>query len=378
MDAESFEAAYTEHRNHIFNYLYRQTGLPSVAEDLTSDTFERALKAWSRFDGARLKPWLFRIATNVLLDDVRRRKVIQFTEFDPSLHDQRGMDATERTVLDTDHAAVHTWLLGLLPAAERAALEAYERTGSPQAVADHFGCTMAAAKSRLHRARARYRHLAARFEDGRTVRPVGGVLIYAVPPSHRRKTTRRSVRGDRLWTAAEDDVLRSLWGILPVVEVSRRLGNRSVYACGRRASDLRLCARLAYYNANAVCRIFGTELQWLRRRIDGGAIVPASRPGRDARWRFTPAEVERFIREHPWEYHRSRMPAGYWRDLADRVATDDWLTLPEAAQRLGCGASMTRRLALTGRLPYRRSSGSALRSEIRIPASALGEWKAAA
>ena len=63
----------------VYRYLRHLTGDPHLAEDLTSETFERALRMWSRFEPARgpVLPWLVTIARRIALDhfrsDARRR-----------------------------------------------------------------------------------------------------------------------------------------------------------------------------------------------------------------------------------------------------------------------------------------------------------------
>lgn len=46
---------------------------PPVAEDLTQTTFEKALRAWGRYDATRATPatWLLAIARNVMIDHLR-------------------------------------------------------------------------------------------------------------------------------------------------------------------------------------------------------------------------------------------------------------------------------------------------------------------
>lgn len=48
----------------------------TTAEDLTSATFERALRAWSTFDAARAseRTWILAIARNLLTDHFRRER----------------------------------------------------------------------------------------------------------------------------------------------------------------------------------------------------------------------------------------------------------------------------------------------------------------
>src|SRR5262249_38701793 len=56
-----------------YRYLAHLTGDRDLAEDLASATFERALRAWARFDPSRGEPrvWLLQIARRLALDHFR-------------------------------------------------------------------------------------------------------------------------------------------------------------------------------------------------------------------------------------------------------------------------------------------------------------------
>ncbi len=64
----------------IYAYLVYLTGDPVIADDLTAETFERALRRWKRFDPRRgtAKTWLCQLARSTALDhfrsESRRRK----------------------------------------------------------------------------------------------------------------------------------------------------------------------------------------------------------------------------------------------------------------------------------------------------------------
>jgi RNA polymerase sigma factor (sigma-70 family) len=64
----------------VHRYLVMLTGQPTVAEDLTAETFEKALRSWRRFDPRRgsERAWLFGIARRKALDhfraEARRRR----------------------------------------------------------------------------------------------------------------------------------------------------------------------------------------------------------------------------------------------------------------------------------------------------------------
>jgi len=65
-----FERFYLEHRNEVLGYLRRLLG--QRAEDAWQETFLRALRAYGRLQHARnLRSWVFTIATNVAMDDLR-------------------------------------------------------------------------------------------------------------------------------------------------------------------------------------------------------------------------------------------------------------------------------------------------------------------
>jgi RNA polymerase sigma-70 factor (ECF subfamily) len=66
-DPAAFGELYDAHYQFILNYLYRRTLNVTVAEELTSNTFFKALQGLPGFHprpGIRLRSWLYRIATN--------------------------------------------------------------------------------------------------------------------------------------------------------------------------------------------------------------------------------------------------------------------------------------------------------------------------
>ena len=83
MSAEqtSFAAIAERHLDDVLAYLVYLTADHSLAEDLTVETFERALRRWRRFDPSRggARTWLCQLARSAALDhfrseDRRRRR----------------------------------------------------------------------------------------------------------------------------------------------------------------------------------------------------------------------------------------------------------------------------------------------------------------
>lgn len=72
----AFGRLYDEHFEAIFRYVLVRTGNVTLAEDLTSQTFFKALRGfWRlRLTGAPPSAWLFRIATNEVNSHFRRQR----------------------------------------------------------------------------------------------------------------------------------------------------------------------------------------------------------------------------------------------------------------------------------------------------------------
>lgn len=76
---------YIELRDPIFGYLLRLSGDYNLAEELTQDTFYRALLSLPKFrEESSVKTWLYAIARNTYLNWLRKNhsKGIVFTSFD--------------------------------------------------------------------------------------------------------------------------------------------------------------------------------------------------------------------------------------------------------------------------------------------------------
>ena len=75
---EAFDQLYQSTHLIIFRYIYGlHGGSQEDVEDLTANTFTRAWKARSRFNGdpSAAIGWLLKIARNLVIDDYRRRKI---------------------------------------------------------------------------------------------------------------------------------------------------------------------------------------------------------------------------------------------------------------------------------------------------------------
>jgi RNA polymerase sigma-70 factor, ECF subfamily len=72
----SFADAAERHLDDVYGYLVYLTGDRGLAEELSAETFERALRLWRRFDPARgsAKTWLCQLARTTALDHWRSER----------------------------------------------------------------------------------------------------------------------------------------------------------------------------------------------------------------------------------------------------------------------------------------------------------------
>jgi RNA polymerase sigma-70 factor, ECF subfamily len=70
-----FTQVVDQHWAAVYRLLSRLTGHQHDADELTQETFLRALAGWKTFTaGTNVRAWLLRIASNLFLDETRRRK----------------------------------------------------------------------------------------------------------------------------------------------------------------------------------------------------------------------------------------------------------------------------------------------------------------
>lgn len=83
-DIAAFTTLVTRYQQQVGGYVYRLVGERETAADLTQETFLRAYRSLaSTRDPATFRAWLFRIATNLARDHLRRRKRIRWLPLDP-------------------------------------------------------------------------------------------------------------------------------------------------------------------------------------------------------------------------------------------------------------------------------------------------------
>ncbi len=126
MAQREFAGIYDEHIWRVYGFFAYWCNSRQDAEDLTQLTFERAFRAWTRYDESRssIATWLLAIARNLLIDHMRASKASRHQPLDEA-------------VLDSVAASPDRPNVGLDPELERALAELKPR--ERELVALRFG-----------------------------------------------------------------------------------------------------------------------------------------------------------------------------------------------------------------------------------------------
>ena len=100
-DADAFGLLYDHYQSSVYRFLFYRTRSVQLAEDLTSETFFRALRSMNNFrwQGKDFGAWLMTIARNLATDHFKAgRTRLELTTEDMSAHDD-ATEGPEATVL---------------------------------------------------------------------------------------------------------------------------------------------------------------------------------------------------------------------------------------------------------------------------------------
>jgi RNA polymerase sigma-70 factor, ECF subfamily len=154
----AFGAIYDLYVHRVYAFCMSQVRNREMAEDLTAQTFERALRAIGRYEhrGAPLSSWLFRIAANLATDRGRqsgRLVLLGDAPIPEERLDRPGDPTPEERVLQWERAATVRQHMSELPDDQQRALRLRFWEGySVVEVGERLGRNENATKQLLHRA----------------------------------------------------------------------------------------------------------------------------------------------------------------------------------------------------------------------------------
>ena len=168
-DAEAFTALVKKYQTKVYGIVYRMCGAGEDVADLGQEVFVRALQALRKFQyqgEASFRTWLYRIAVNVCINELRRRKrrrKVEGASLDEMVSTETG--EVERMIPDfttmphticerrETRSIVHELLKTMSPQ-HKAVLTLVDIQGMPYEEASQIiDCNLGTLKSRLSRAR---------------------------------------------------------------------------------------------------------------------------------------------------------------------------------------------------------------------------------
>ncbi len=174
-DADVFDRISRRHFRELHVHCYRMIGSLDEAEDLVQETLLRAWRKRATYEGrATVRTWLYRIATNVCIEAIRKRSRRRSENGDATVHPSPWLQPCPDAVLDVaagedeqpDARAIaretielaYLAAIQMLPAKQRAVLILRDVLDfSASDTAQLLDDTVPAVNSALQRARARLR-----------------------------------------------------------------------------------------------------------------------------------------------------------------------------------------------------------------------------
>src|SRR5215212_1776634 len=162
-EVEALGALYDRHARFVFALLLRIAGDRDAAEEILQEVFLRAWQHAHDFDDSRgtVRSWLYGIAHNLALNELRRRRRRPQPQLRPASADPEGDDYEGQIAADSD-PAVDAWCavrdaelaqaLDQLPLSQRTVLLLYGEGFSQSEIAAKLGEPLGTVKSRMRRA----------------------------------------------------------------------------------------------------------------------------------------------------------------------------------------------------------------------------------
>lgn len=160
-DVDAFKRLYQSYRDRIVNFCYRFFSDAGVAEEISQEVFMRVYKTGSRYrPDAEFSTWLFKIATNLCLNELRKRR---YRSIFLSIDDNEGkraldvVDPSPHTVTRLEERETKKQVMAAirnLPGKQRAALLLREYQGfAYNEIAEQLKCSESSVKSLIFRGR---------------------------------------------------------------------------------------------------------------------------------------------------------------------------------------------------------------------------------
>jgi len=155
IDRSYFAPIYRRYAPDIFRYCYRCLGSREDAEDATSQVFTQAISKLSQLQDDNIRPWIYRIAHNVVIDISRKARPT--TSLDDADATSSDMFSPESEALANEDRERVERALATLPARDRQLVQLRLAGLTGEEIAIVLDCSHGAVRVAHHRAIERLR-----------------------------------------------------------------------------------------------------------------------------------------------------------------------------------------------------------------------------
>ncbi len=149
-DTAAFELLYRRYVNKVYSLCYRMTANKALSEELTQEAFIRVWQKLDLFHGdSSFDTWLHRLATNVVISNMRRKNLIDLQDdFNAMLNQQADRNSDTGVGMDLESAILK------LPSGARQVFVLHDVEGYKHAeIAGMMEIAIGTSKTQLHRGR---------------------------------------------------------------------------------------------------------------------------------------------------------------------------------------------------------------------------------
>ena len=166
-DEQCFDRLFQKYKRPVVTFAHRFTGRRDVAEELAQDIFVKCYTAAPRYEAsARFSTWLFRIARNHCLNEVRRQDYRYRTEPLDGAPVVASGSSPEQQAQASDLQRALLEVMAALPETQRAALLLSRQHGmSYDEIAATMETSVGAVKSLLNRAKVTLTRQMAKYRE---------------------------------------------------------------------------------------------------------------------------------------------------------------------------------------------------------------------
>lgn len=106
-----FEQIYQSYFKEVFLYLRSLSANTDIAEEITQETFTKALKSIDSFDGSKdIRAWLFTIAKNTYFTWCKRQNIFTDNELDVNTANESQISVVEQLADEESAFLIHRFL----------------------------------------------------------------------------------------------------------------------------------------------------------------------------------------------------------------------------------------------------------------------------